>query len=285
MAFHLTRASDRAWRHVPEVPGLREATLVGAGNGAIHLEVSLCELEADATVEAHLHPFEESWYVLAGAGRRSVGSLEYDLSEGDFGVVPVGIAHRVEAAAEGLTWLSVRAPRPPRYAGANSAYPAGSTGGDRLGRPDETDPRHRYAGHFAEEDLGPYGPISMPGYHGPNIRNISIRMLVDGLLGARHHTLFVVEFAPRAGAGKAAREHYHPFEEIYFLLSGHAQGILDGQPVEVGPGDLAWVGVDATHSFVNEGGEPVRWLEVQSPVPPESDAFFFPDDWREVPTW
>ena len=41
--------------------------------------------------------------------------------------------------------------------------------------------------------------------------------------------------------------------------------------------------VDGTHGFVNERDEPARWLEVQSPVPPDSDAFFFPADWRALP--
>jgi mannose-6-phosphate isomerase-like protein (cupin superfamily) len=122
----------------------------------------------------------------------------------------------------------------------------------------------------------------MPGYHGPKIRNISVHMLVDRLLGAQHHTLFAAQIAPRAGQGQAASEHYHPFEEIYFFLSGGMRGTLDGEQVEVGAGDLAWVSVDATHGFVNQRDEPATWLEVQSPVPPDSEAFFFPDDWRAL---
>jgi mannose-6-phosphate isomerase-like protein (cupin superfamily) len=152
-----------------------------------------------------------------------------------------------------------------------------------LGRPSETDPRHRLAGHFDDADLGPYRPLLMPGYHGSNIRNIALHMLVDRLLGAQHHTLFMVEFAPRAGRGQAAKEHYHPFEEIYFYLSGSAVGTLDGQQVTVGAGDLLWMSVDGTHGFVNNCDQPVRFLEVQSPVPPDAEAFFFPEDWQRLP--
>lgn len=53
--------------------------------------------------------------------------------------------------------------------------------------------------------------------------------------------------------------------------------------LRAGAGDLAWLSVDGTHGFVNERDEPARWLEVQSPVPPDSDAFFFPADWRALP--
>jgi quercetin dioxygenase-like cupin family protein len=282
VSYHVTRPGQRRWTDVEGVPGLRECVLVGAGQGAAHLEIALCRLDAGAAVLAHLHPFEESWYVLSGSGTWTVAGLEYDVAAEDFGLSPVGISHAVRAGDERLEWLAVRAPRPPdRW--VSRTVRAGDVVGEPMGRPNEKDPRHRFAGHFSDSDLAPYGRISMPGYHGPNINSISVRMLVDRLLGAQHHTLFMVEFAPNAGAGKAAREHYHPFEEIYFLLEGKARGTFDGTEVLVEAGDLIWLGVDSTHGFINEHDEPIRWLEVQSPVPPDSDAFFFPEDWKGLP--
>jgi quercetin dioxygenase-like cupin family protein len=284
MAHHVMFAADQKWTDVDGVPGLREAVLVGERDGAVHLEIALCELAAGAEVPAHLRPYEESWYVLGGQGSWTVGGLGYTVAVGDFGVAPVRVPQACAADGGGaLRWLSVRAPKPPSWPGARRSVPVDPVAGLPLGRPSETDPRHRWAGHFDDADLGPYGPLSMPGYHGPNIRNIALHMLVDRLLGAQHHTLFMVEFAPRSGPGQAGTEHYHPFEEIYFLLAGTARGTLDGEDVVVSAGDLVWTGVDSTHAFVNEGDVPVRWLEVQSPVPPDSDAFFFPKDWRVLP--
>jgi len=213
----------------------------------------------------------------------TLAGLEYEVGPGDYGVAPVGVAHQLVAGSEALHWLSVRAPKPPSFAGARSWLAADSVSGENLGRPSETDPRHRYVGQFREEDLAPFSDLAMPGYHGPNIRNISIRMMVDRLLGAQHHTLFMASIAPRSGPGHAAKEHYHPFEEIYYFISGGMRGKLDGQDELVGEGDLVWVSTDATHGFVNEHDEAARWLEVQSPVPPDSEAFFFPDDWRSLP--
>jgi mannose-6-phosphate isomerase-like protein (cupin superfamily) len=126
------------------------------------------------------------------------------------------------------------------------------------------------------------GQISMPGYHGANIRNVRIGMMVDELLGARHHTLFVVEFAPTAGSALSAREHYHPFEEIYYFVRGAATGSFDGDRFEIAAGDLVFMGVGASHGFTNTGNEPVRWIEAQSPLPPASHGFFFHDDWRKL---
>ena len=283
MTYRIARSADRRWTESDSVPGLRTAVLIDGASGASHLEVRLCELRAGTAIPAHRHPFEESWFVFSGQGVRTVAGLTYQIGAGDYGVSPVGAGHALAATGEDLSWLSVRAPKPPTFRGAASSLPAAAVNGEELGRPSETDPRHRLAGHFELSDLAPPAQLSMPGYHGPKIRNISVHMLVDRLLGAQHHTLFVAQIAPRSGHGQAASEHYHPFEEIYFFLSGGMRGTLDGEEVHVGTGDLAWVSVDATHGFVNDSDEPATWLEVQSPVPPDSEAFFFPDDWRALP--
>jgi hypothetical protein len=130
----------------------------------------------------------------------------------------------------------VRAPKPLAFEGATRSLPAPAVAGESLGRPSETDSRHRLAGHFEFSDLGPPAQLSMPGYHGPKIRNISVRMVVDRLLGARHHTLFAAQIAGQSGTGQSA----------------------------------------------SERDEPATWLEAQSPVPPDSGAFFIPDDWRAL---
>lgn len=283
MTYYISRAAERTWNESTTSPGFRTALLVGEAQGAHHLEVSLCELQPGRTLGGFRHPFEESWFIFSGNGRTVLTGLEYELGAGDYGVVPVGVAHSISAGDEALRWLSVRAPKPPTFAGARSDLAAALGSGENLGRPSETDPRHRYVGHFREEDVAPFADLAMPGYHGPNITNISIRMMVDQLLGAQHHTLFMASIAPRSGPGRAAKEHYHPFEEIYYFVSGGMRGTLDGREELVGEGDLVWVSTDATHGFVNERDEAARWLEVQSPVPPDAEAFFFPDDWKSLP--
>jgi mannose-6-phosphate isomerase-like protein (cupin superfamily) len=287
MTFHVTRAGEQLWKDEPELGGLRAATLAGAAQGSVHLEIRLCELPPGTEVPGHFHPFEESWHVLSGTAGVAIGDLGYDVAEGDHGFAPVAVPHAWRnQGAEPVRWLEVRAPQPLPMDGRAGIYPAsGFAWPASVGRPDETDVRKRFAGHFDDSDMAPYGPISMPGYHGPNIRSISIRMEVDQLLGAQHHTLFMVELAPNAPnatIGKAATEHFHPFEEIYYLTAGTALGTLDGEKVRVSAGDLAWTSVNGTHGFINDGEEPVRWLEVQSPVPPAEHAFFFPADWKKL---
>jgi quercetin dioxygenase-like cupin family protein len=283
VAYYISRAAERTWTDSKDVPGLRQALMVGEVHGAHHLEISQYELAPGSTIGWHRSPFEESWFIQKGTGKVSLAGLEYDLGVGDYGVAPVGVAHSLTAGAEGMQWFSVRAPKPPTFDGARSSISCAPLGGENLGRPSENDPRHRYVGHFAESDMAPVWDLSMPGYHGPNIKNIAIRMMVDQLLGAQHHTVFVANIAPNSGAGRAAKVHYHPFEEIYYFINGGMRGWLDGVEETTETGDLVWVSTDGTHGFVNENNELARWIEVQSPVPPTSDAFFFPEDWRNLP--
>lgn len=280
----VVRGGELTYTPDPGCPGLSTAKLVGPDSGSVHLDLALCRLEAGADGAARFNAFEESWYVLEGSGQVSVADVTVEVSVDSYGMFPVATPHLVRAGTDGMTWLRVRAPQPLGRDSRRGVRTAeGWTPSPTVRTPSETDPRSRWCGVFRDDDMGPYGPITMPGYHGPHIKSITVRMLVDQLLGANHHTLFMVEFGPQATKGHAATEHYHPFEEAYYLLSGSAIGTLDGEVVEVAAGDLVWTGVNGTHGFVNEGGVPVRWLEVQSPLPPAKDAFFFPSDWEALP--
>ena len=85
MSYLIRKAVDRQWADSATTPGLRETVLVGGADGTSHLEIRLCELRAGAAMPAHRHPFEESWYIFSGQGRRSVAGLRYDVAVGDCG--------------------------------------------------------------------------------------------------------------------------------------------------------------------------------------------------------
>ncbi|QWF20492.1 cupin domain-containing protein [Nocardioides sp. LMS-CY] len=283
MAYHVSRAAERKWVDVPGFPGLRQALMAGEVHGSHHMEIALYELEPGASLGWNRSPFEESWFVTEGSGRVALAGLEYELGIGDYGVTPVAVANSLTAGEAGLSWFSARSPKPPTFEGARSHISAQPVTGEFLGRPSETDPRHRYVGHFDEADMAPYHDLNMPGYHGPCIKNISIRMMADELLGAQHHTMFMASIDAKSGPGKAAKIHYHPFEEIYYFVGGGMRGWLDGNEEVTETGDLVWVSSGGTHGFINESDEPAKWIEVQSPVPPPAHAFYFPDDWRALP--
>ena len=61
--------------------------------------------------------------------------------------------------------------------------------------------------------------------------------------------------------------HVHSFEESVYILDGY--GVLDTADgaVRLGPGDYALLPVGVAHTWRNDGDEPVRWAEMQGPVP------------------
>lgn len=285
MSYLLQKAVDRRYEVVPGVAGFEVAHLVDAGSGSVHIQYDLCRLAPGAETPPLRHIFEESWFVLEGSGASYSGAAGYSAEAGSFGYTPIGVPEQKVAGPDGLTWIRMRAPQPrvddPRRGDRD---PVGWTRATSLRAADEGDVVAPGAGQFRESDMGAPGPLVQQGvgYHGPNIKNVYVRMLLEPTRGVDQHTMFIVEAGPSGSHDPDARfatEHYHAFEEIYFLLKGSWRGLIDGDPVEMTAGDLAWTGVNATHGFVVVGDEPCRWLEVQAPQPPRKDAFFFPRDW------
>ena len=105
---------------------------------------------------------------------------------------------------------------------------------------------------------------------------ISVKMLVDPIIGAELLTMFTVDYEP----GGAAQVHDHPFEETYFFLDGEIEAELDGEPYTIRAGDVVFAGVGSTHGFFNSGDERVRWIETQAPQPPARHSYRWVDHWK-----
>jgi quercetin dioxygenase-like cupin family protein len=275
--------------------GLFRAVLIGPGQGATHTELAAGGLAAGGYISRHVHSFEEALYVLEGAVLLEIDRHVHRLVAGDFGFIPLGTPHTLAADGEaGVRWLGLNtpprrgpdaavvdtifAPRPPDVA----ALAAAARG---LAEPD---PLRRYVGHY--DGTGPQAealaikeaprgrpPAGMDtaimAYNG-----ISVKMLVDRVLGADLMTMFTVDY--ELGAGVPA--HDHPFEETYFFLAGVVEAELDGQPYQLRAGDVVFAGVGGTHGFWNEGSERVRWLETQAPQPPVRHSYRWEPYWERV---
>jgi mannose-6-phosphate isomerase-like protein (cupin superfamily) len=286
MSYVVQKAIDRQFTADRDVPGFETAQLVGAASGSVHIQYDICRLAPGASAPAMRHIFEESWFVLEGSGAAYSAAAGYAIEAGSFGYTPIGVPEQKVAGPDGLVWIRMRAPQPraddPRHGDRD---PIDWIRSATLRAPDEGDVVAPGAGQFRESDMGAPGPLVHQGvgYHGPNIKSVYVRMLLEPTRGVDQHTMFIVEAGPSGAQDPDARfatEHYHAFEEIYYLLKGSWRGLIDGEPVEMSAGDLAWTGVNATHGFVVVGDEPCRWLEVQAPQPPRKDAFFFPKDWE-----
>ncbi|HXR65344.1 MAG TPA: cupin domain-containing protein [Ktedonobacteraceae bacterium] len=257
--------------------GYTRVALVDHTIGAVHTGLGLCQLAAGGTLNPHVHFYEEAFYILEGQVLVNIDGRNYRLGPGDYGIIQAGVPHAWRGVgAQAARWLEMLSPQPkPADLERDTFFFKGTTAPDEGYAPDFRDPTTRYLGHFHDEHMPPSSQLQMDGYRGGNIYGISLKMLIDRMLGAQHLTLFMVEFQP----GGDGNVHDHPFEETYFLVSGEAEALLDGKPYHVKAGDYVWTGVGSTHGFFNRGTVPVRWIETQSPQPPGQQAFRFPADW------
>ena len=104
---------------------------------------------------------------------------------------------------------------------------------------------------------------------------IAVKMLVDQRLDAQLHTMFMVDYQPRA----CANPHDHPFEEAYYILEGEVDVVADGERYTLRPHDAFWTGTGCVHAFYETQGKRVKWLETSAPGPPARHSYRFERDW------
>ena len=110
----------RAGEAEPVVPGpfagrsqgFTRWAVVGEAAGAAHTGFGLCTLEPGGRLDAHVHSFEQSVFVLEGRLVLDTAEGSVELGPGDYGLVPVGVAH------------AARNPGPSRPAGPTCAPPS-----------------------------------------------------------------------------------------------------------------------------------------------------------------
>jgi quercetin dioxygenase-like cupin family protein len=243
----------------------------------------VCELPPGGQVPAHLHSVEECCFVLSGSLVVQTREGSFRLGAGDYGLIPVGVPHAFRNDDDGLArWADLYAPVPrERYGHDTQAVPPLP-----VTEPlpiDVRDPRTRSFGHIDASNMDPEKQTQDMLAVSASMRTallvysgITVKMMVDGDLGAELSTMFMVSYVPDGVAGA----HDHPFEETYLILEGEVEASLDGERYRLGPGDAAWAGVGCVHAFRNVGNTPVRWLETQAPQPPRRHSYRFARDWE-----
>jgi len=102
-------------------------------------------------------------------------------------------------------------------------------------------------------------------------RGHSIR-LVNEATGSKYVDVHVNVLRPGTGPGPY---HYHSnAENIYFILEGRARILLEGKPVEAGPGDCVWIPAGEKHDVTNIGETDLRLIEIKAPA--DSDFMIVP---------
>jgi mannose-6-phosphate isomerase-like protein (cupin superfamily) len=268
--------------------GFRRFSAVGEQEGAVHTGFGICELGPGGSVPAHVHSFEESFYVVEGSGVVETPEGAFAVGEGDYGLFPIGVPHRWRNAGDqAVRWAEVQSPTP-RERHGDDTYLVPLAAAAAAVPVDVRDPRTRRFGSISTAHMDPALQSQELLAVSASMRTallvysgIAVKMMVDTDLDAQLATMFMVQYAPDGVAGA----HDHPFEETYYFLEGEAEATFDGDRYTLGPGDLAWAGVGCVHSFRNLGGGPLRWLETQAPQPPSRHAYRYARDWdylREV---
>ncbi|MGD2167363.1 MAG: cupin domain-containing protein [Gammaproteobacteria bacterium] len=263
--------------------GYRRAELIDhtTSPAAVHMGLGIAELAPGGHLMPVMHAFEKGFYVLGGNVVLAMAGRAHRLGANHYGVIPKATAYSLfNAGGEPVRILEMMAPQPkPLDSGFDDTIFVDDLSLVREAPvPDLSDPRIKHLGYFDETSLTGAGDISGTGVRSSSIYGVSIREFVDRLLGAQHLSMFLVQFQP----GGMGTQHDHPHEESYFLLSGKAEAVLDGESWIVEPGHYVWTGVGCFHSFETIGDEPVRWLETQAPLPADFEAFRFRREWEPL---
>ena len=257
-------------------------SVVDERGGSVQMGFRLARIDAAGHVDAHVHSFEESIYVIDGSLTVDTPEGSLELSAGDYGLIPVGTTHAFRNTSGAVAEVAeMKAPLPRERFGFDTQFPAALEAGPP--QPiDVRDPRNRSFGHIDAASMDPALQTQDRLAQSASMRTallvysgITVKMMVDSDLGADLSTMFMVQYEPGGFAGA----HDHPLEETYLILDGQVEAVFDDHRYRLEAGDVAWAGVGCVHEFRNLGEGRVRWLETQASQPPLRHSYRFARDW------
>jgi quercetin dioxygenase-like cupin family protein len=287
MAHHIVVRSDELVFEIPPEFNGRSAgyggdRVVDEAGGSVQMGFQVSRLEDTGHVAAHVHSYEESFYVIEGSLTVDTPEGAFAVSEGDYGLIPVGVAHGLRnTSGSPATIAEMRAPLPRERFDYDTYFTTSLQQREAMAI-DVRDPRTRRFGHIAPENMDPAKQTQDRLALSASMRTallvysgITVKMMIDPDLGAHLSTMFMVQYEPGGFAGA----HDHPLEEAYLILEGEVEASFDGNRYHLTSGDVAWAGVGCVHEFRNIGDGQVRWLETQAPQPPSRHSYRFQRDW------
>lgn len=253
--------------------GYASRRLLGKQTSTTHIGWSLAELEGGGELPAHLHAYEETFFILEGTPIVTFEGQAYQLGLGDYGVFPLGTPHawRNEASAA-VRWLEVQAPA--RYdESADTILLREAAAPVSARQPNFASPLTRFVGH---SDQSLFLPLATPD---SRRRSRLYRQGLAGELVGAHfsHTVMI-----QLHSGGFVALHDHPHEEAYFMLDGEVEITLADETRLLKAGDYGWAGIGTHHTFRNLGSAPARWVETQSPMPSQQHFTRILHEWREA---
>ena len=106
------------------------------------------------------------------------------------------------------------------------------------------------------------------------VGQLSVRFLIEACDSQGSVTMFECHVPPNS---RMPAPHSHDgFEETIYGLEGASTWTIDGESIEIGPGEAVCVPRGAIHGFENRGGTDARFLAIAAP------GVFGPDYFHEV---
>jgi quercetin dioxygenase-like cupin family protein len=292
--YHLTKIDDSLAatpdHYADSSSGFSRQLLIDRSTGSPHMGVAIAHLAPHGRVDPVVHSFEVSLFVFSGQVALTMLGSTTLLSASHCVVIPVGTTYTLRALDEPARWLHVSAPSEIDDGRRQDTFFTNEKMEEfEALEPDVRDPRNQHAVHFDATSMdlralaggtdvnapttSPSMATALLAYSG-----IGVRMLIDQLVGAQLHTMFVVDYQPTA----IAHPHDHPFEEAYVFVEGEVHALVDGDELVLHPGDVLWAGVGTDHGFENRSTGLVRWIEMQAPQPPAQHSYRFSREWEHL---
>lgn len=102
------------------------------------------------------------------------------------------------------------------------------------------------------------------------------RSLVGPHIGA--HAVDVHLNIIKSEAGPAPYHYHEHAENVYIVLEGVAEAIVDGKTYRLGPHDVAFIPPGTPHAAGSAGLGPVTMLEIYAPAGTDFHLLVHPDD-------
>jgi mannose-6-phosphate isomerase-like protein (cupin superfamily) len=202
---------------------------------------------AGTTAGLHIHPSDQLYYVLAGTMHARVGSLTRAIGPGNLVIIPAGTPHwNWNEGSEDELHFEIIVPTPP--AGIPMVTSVDESPSDGM-------PTLEVVRQLDESRFDP--------------EKFSQVVLADRSSGLNTLSLGVLR-APPGGQGPVL--HMHPFDQIYYMISGTMDLELGFQRYTVGPHTLVTIPAGMPHRTWNASStEPTYHLELRVPEPASDD--------------
>src|SRR5438552_800854 len=81
--------------------------------GAVHTGLGLCNLDAQGTLNPHVHFYEEAFFILEGQVLARIDRHDYELGPGDYGIIPPSVSQAWRnVGSQPVRWLEMLSPQP-----------------------------------------------------------------------------------------------------------------------------------------------------------------------------